>query len=222
MPADFKEFKWFLGERNGNPSILAWRIPWTKEAGGLKSMGSQRVQYNWVTNTLSDFIKVKHQVSCVNLMKVKMESEKAGLKLNIQKTKIMASGLITSWKMGKLWKEWQTLFSWAPITADSDCSYGIERCLFHVKNVMTNLDSNWKAETLLCQKCLSSQSYGFSSSHAWMWELDYKESWALKIWCFLNCGVGEDYWDLDCKEIQSVHPKGNQFWIFIGRTDAEP
>ena len=123
--------------------------------------------------------------------------------------------------MGKLWKEWQTLFSWAPITADSDCSYGIERCLFHVKNVMTNLDSNWKAQTLLCQRCLSSQSYDFSSSHAWMWELDYKESWALKIWCFLNCGVGEDYWDLDCKEIQSVHPKGNQFWIFIRRTDAE-
>ena len=68
----------------------------------------------------------------------------------------------------------------------------------------------------------SSQSYGFPSNHVWMWELDYKESWVPKNWCFWTV-VLEKTLDspLDCKEIQLVHPKGNQSWIFIGRTDAE-
>ena len=67
-----------------------------------------------------------------------------------------------------------------------------------------------------------SQSYGFSSSHVWMWELDYKECWALKNWCFWTVvlvNTLESPWD--SKEIKPVHPKGNQSWIFIGRTDAE-
>ena len=68
----------------------------------------------------------------------------------------------------------------------------------------------------------SSQSYGFSSSQVWMWELDHKESWALKNWCFWTVMLEKTLGGpLDCKEIQSVHPKGNQSWIFIGRTDAE-
>ena len=68
----------------------------------------------------------------------------------------------------------------------------------------------------------SSQSYGFSSSHVWMWELDYKESWALKNWCFWTV-VSEKTHEspFDCKEIQPVHPKGDQCWVFIGRTDIE-
>ena len=68
----------------------------------------------------------------------------------------------------------------------------------------------------------SSQSYGFSGGHVWMWELDYKESWAPKNWCFWTV-VLEDTLEspLDCKEIQPVRPKGNQLRIFIGRTDAE-
>ena len=69
---------------------------------------------------------------------------------------------------------------------------------------------------------LSSQSYGFSSSHIWTWELDYKESWALKNWCFWTVVLKKTLKSpLDSKEIQPVHPKGNQSWIFIGRTDAE-
>ena len=68
----------------------------------------------------------------------------------------------------------------------------------------------------------SSQSYGFSSSHVWMWELDCEESWALKNWCFWTVVLGETLESpLDCKEIQPVHLKGNQSWIFIGRTDVE-
>ena len=68
----------------------------------------------------------------------------------------------------------------------------------------------------------SSQSYGFSSGHVWMWELDHKESWVLKNWCFWTMVLQETLESsLDCKEIQPVHPKGDQSWVFIGRTDAE-
>ena len=67
----------------------------------------------------------------------------------------------------------------------------------------------------------SSQSYGFSSSHVWVWELEYKESWALKNWCFWTVVLGKTLESsLDCKEMQPIHPKGNQSWIFSGRTDA--
>ena len=67
-----------------------------------------------------------------------------------------------------------------------------------------------------------SQGYGFSSSHVWMWELDYKGSWALKNWCFWTVMLEKTLESLlDCREIQPVHPKGNQSWIFIGRTAAE-
>ena len=68
----------------------------------------------------------------------------------------------------------------------------------------------------------SSQSYGFSNSHVWMWELDYKESWALKNWCFWTMVLEKTLENpLDCKKIQPVYPKGNQSWIFIERTDTE-
>ena len=74
----------------------------------------------------------------------------------------------------------------------------------------------------LANKDLSSQSYGFSSSHVWMWELYHKESWAPKNWCFWTVVLEKTLESpLDCKEIKPVNLKGNQFWIFIGRTDAE-
>ena len=67
-----------------------------------------------------------------------------------------------------------------------------------------------------------SQNYGFSSSHVWMWELDHKEGWALENWCFQTVLLEKTLESpLECKEIQPVHPKGDQSWIFIGRTDAE-
>ena len=68
----------------------------------------------------------------------------------------------------------------------------------------------------------SSQGYGFSSGHVWMWQLDYKESWVLNNWCFWIVELEKTLESpLDCKEIQPVHPKGNQSWVFIGRTDVE-
>ena len=88
---------------------------------------------------------------------------------------------------------------------------------------MTNLDSILKSRDIIfTNKGPSSQGYGFSSSHTWMWELDHKESWLPKNWCFWTVLLEKTLKSpLDCKEIQPVHPKGNQSWIFIGRTDAE-
>ena len=117
-------------------------------------------------------------------MKVKEESEKVGLKLNIQKTKIMASGPMTSrWRnsgnSGRLY------FGGSKITADGDCSHEIKRRLLLGRKAMTNLDKLIKKQRhYFSNKGLSSQSYGFSSGHVWMWKLDYKESWVLKNWCF--------------------------------------
>ena len=79
-----------------------------------------------------------------------------------------------------------------------------------------------KQRYYFANKSPSSQSYGFSSSHVWMWELDYKESRAPKNWCFWTVVLEKTLKSpLDCKEIQPVHPKGDQSWIFIGRADAE-
>ena len=79
-----------------------------------------------------------------------------------------------------------------------------------------------KQRHYFANKCSYSQSYGVSSIHIWMWLLDYKESWALKNWCFWTVVLEKTLESpLDCKEIQPVHPKGDQSWVFIGRTDAE-
>ena len=79
-----------------------------------------------------------------------------------------------------------------------------------------------KQRHYFADKDLSSQSYGFSNSQVWMWELDYKESWVLKNWCFWTVVLEKTLESpLDCKEIKPVNPKGNQSWIFFGRTDAE-
>ena len=97
-------------------------------------------------------------------MKVKEESEKAGLKLNIQKTKIMASSPIISWQIGGETVETAAdfIFLVSKITADGDCSHEIKRHLLLGKKVMTNLDSIFKQRHHFANKCLSSQGYGFS------------------------------------------------------------
>ena len=104
------------------------------------------------------------------LMKVKEESEKVGLKLNIQKTKIMASGPITSWKMYGETVETVSdfVFMGSKITADGDCSHEIKRHLLLGRKVMTNLDRILKSRHYFVNKALSSQGYGFSCGHVWM------------------------------------------------------
>ena len=114
------------------------------------------------------------------------------------------------------------IFLISKITADGDCSHEIKRHLLLGRKAVTNLDSILKSRDVTLPTSLYSQSYGFSSSHVWIWELDYKESWVPKNWSFWTVVLEKTLESpLDCKEIQLVHPKGNQFWMFIGRTDAE-
>ena len=114
-------------------------------------------------------------------------------------------------------KQLRTLFSWVPkITADSDCSNEVKRCLLLGRKVMTNLDSILKSRDIT-KVCIVKAMVFLVV----IWELDYKESWVPKNWCFWIVVLKSLESPLDCKEIQPVHPKGNQSWIFIGRTDAE-
>ena len=115
------------------------------------------------------------------------------------------------------------IFLGSKITADGDYSHEIKRCLLLGRKAMTKLWQLVKKEShYFADKGPSSQGYGFSSSHVWMWELDHKESWGSKNWCFWTVVLEKTLKSLlDCKEIQPVHPKGNQSWIVIGRSDAE-
>ena len=134
----------------------------------------------------------------------------------------MASSPITSWQIDEETMETVTdfIFLGSKITADDEHSHEIKRCLFLGRKAMTNLDSILKSKDI-AKTCLSSQSYRFSSSHVWVWKLDYKESWALKNWCFWTMTLEMTLESpLDCKEIKLVNPKGNQSWIFTGSTDA--
>ena len=143
-------------------------------------------------------------------MKVKEESEKIGLKLNIQKTRIMASGPITSWQIdGERVSDF--IFLSSKITSDGDWSHEIKRRLLLGRKVMTNLRQYiQKQRHYFANKGPSSQGYGFSCSHVWMWELDHKESWAPKNWCFWTIMLEKTLESLlDCKEIKPVNPKGN-------------
>ena len=157
-------------------------------------------------------------------MKVKKDSEKVGLKLNIQKTKIMASGPITSWQIDGETMETvrDFIFLGSKITADDNCSHEIKRHFFLGRKAIINRQHIKKQRHYFANKGPSSQGYGFSSSHLQIWELDYKERWAPKNWCFWTMVLEKTLESpLDCKEIEPIHPKGNQSWIFTGRTDAE-
>ena len=123
--------------------------------------------------------------------------------------------------MGKKWKQWETLFSWVP-----------KSCRWWLQPWNSKMFASWKKSYdqprwhikkqrhYFADKAPSSQNYGFSSSHVWMWELEHKESWVPKNWCFWIVVLEETLESpLDCKEIQPVYPKGNQSWVFIGSTD---
>ena len=158
-------------------------------------------------------------------MKVKEESEKVGLKLNIQKINIMASSPITSWQIDR--ETMKTvrdfIFLGSKITADGDCSHEIKSHLLLGRKAMINLNSIFKSrDVTLPKKVHLVKAMVFSSSNIWMWVLNYKESWALKNWCFWTVVLEKTLESLlDCKEIQPVNLKGSQSWILIGRTDAE-
>ena len=158
------------------------------------------------------------------LMKVKEESEKVGLKLNIQKIKIMASGPIISWQREgeKVEAVADFIFLDSKITADSDCSNETKRHLPLKESYDNPRQYIKKQRHHLFNKCPYTQSYAFSSSHVQMWEQGHKEDGALKNWWFWIVVMEKTLVSpLDYKVIKPVNPKGNQPWIFIGRTDAE-
>ena len=158
-------------------------------------------------------------------MKVKEESGKVGLKLNIQKTKIMTSDPITSWQIAEEAMETvrDFILGGSKITTDGNCSHEIKRHLLLGRKAMTNLDGIFKSRDItLPTKVHLVKAMVFFSSHVWMWELDHKEGCTLKSWCFWTVMLEKTLESpLDYKEIQPVHPKRNQSWISIGWTDAE-
>ena len=152
---------------------------------------------------------------------MKEESEKVGLKLNIQKTKIMASGPITSQEIDGETVETVADFIFGG-SADGDCSHEIKRRLLLGRKVMTNLDSILKSRdiTLPTKVCLVKAMvfpvvmYGCES---WtVKKAECQRTDAFELWCWRRLES-----PLDCKEIQPVHPKGDQSWVFFGRTDAK-
>ena len=156
------------------------------------------------------------------LMQVKEESENVGLKFNIQKTN-KASCPITSWQI-----DGET------VEIVADLFFGSPKSLHMMIAAMKLKDTPWKESYDQSRQCItkqrhyfankgpSSPGYGFSSSHVSMWELHYKDPWALKNWSFWTVVLEKTLeGPLGCKEIQQVHPKGDQSWVFIGRTDVE-
>ena len=121
-------------------------------------------------------------------------------------------------------EQWRTLFSWAPesmqmVTATMKLK---DTCSLEKKSYDQTRQFIKKQRNHFANKGPHSQSYGFSSSHVWMWKMNHKEGWAPKNWCFWTVMLQKTLESpLDCKEIKPVNPKGNQSWIFIGRTDAE-
>ena len=156
-------------------------------------------------------------------MKVKEQSEKVGLKLNIQKTKIMASSPISSRQIDGETMETvrDFIFLGSKITADGDCSHEIKRHLLLGRKVMTNLDSIFKSRDitlptkvhLVKAMVFPVVMYGCESC-----TVKKADHWRIDA---LNCGVGEDSWEsLGLQRDSTVHSKGDQSWVFIGRTDA--
>ena len=158
------------------------------------------------------------------LMKVKEESEKVGLKLNIQKTKIMASGPITSWQIDGETVEIASdfIFGGSKITADDDYSHEIKRRLLLGRKVMTSLDSIFKSRDItLPTKVLLVKAMVFPVVMYGCESWTVKKAQHRRIDAFELCCWRRLESPLDCKEIQPAHSKADQSWVFFGRTDAK-
>ena len=184
------------------------RNPGLDEAqAGIKIAGRNINNLRYADDTT---LMAESEEELKSLLKVKEESETVGLKLTIQKTKIMESGPITSWQIDGETVETVSDFilGGSKITGGGDCSHEIKRSLLLGRKIMTK-----KQRHYFVNKSSSSQGYGFSSGHVWMWELDCEESWAPKNWCFWTVVLEKTLESpLDCKEIQPVHSKGDQSW----------
>ena len=158
-------------------------------------------------------------------MRIKEESEKAGLKLSIKNTEIMASSSITSWQIEGKKVETVTDFIVLgfKITVHADCSHKIERCLLLGRKAMTNLDSVLKSRDITLLKkvhMVKAVVFPAVTYRCESWTIQKAEHWgidAFELWCWRR--LLRVPWI--CQEIKLVNPKGNQPWIFTGRTDAE-
>ena len=150
-------------------------------------------------------------------MKVKEESEKVGLKLNIQKMKIMASGPITSWQTVS-----DFIFWGSKIMADGDCSHEVKRRLLLGRKVMTNLDSTLKSRDITLPtkvrlvKAMVSPVVMYGCESWTVKKAERRRIDAFELWCWRTLES-----PLDCKEIEPVHSEGDQPWDFFGRNDAK-
>ena len=139
----------------------------------------------------------------------------------------MAYGPITSWQIDGETIETVTdfIFLGSKITSDGNCSHEIKKHLLRGRKAITNLDIILKSRDITLPtktRVPLLKAMVFPVGHVWMWEMDYKENSVPKNWCFWTLVLEKIIESpLNCKEIQPVHPKGNQSWIFIGRTDAE-
>ena len=166
----------------------------------------------------------EEELKCL-LMKVKEESEKVGLKLNIQKTKIMASSPITSQQIdGETVETVSDFIFWgSKITADGDCSCEIKRHLLLGRKVTTNLDSIFKSTDITLPtkvRLVKAMVFPVVMYGCESWTIkkaEHRRIDGFELWCLEKTLSSP----LDCKEIQPVHSKGDQSWVFIGRTDAE-
>ena len=204
---------------------IMWNVRLNEAQTAIKIGGRNIINLRFTDDTTL-MAEIEEELKSL-LMRVKEESEKVGLKLNIQKTKIMVSGPITSWQIDGETMETVRHFilGGSKVTPDGDCSHEIKRHLLLGRKVLTNLDSILKSRDITLPTkihLVKTSSPQFFHIHVWMWELDYKESWVLKNWCSWTV-----VWDktlaspLNSKKIQPVHPKGDQSWVFIGGTDVE-
>ena len=202
-------------------SILAWRILWTEEPGGLQSIGSQRARHDrnswaWglivVTTRASQWAE-KISLGRGSLLKTTWENWLLNFTPGESQGTLVCKGSEKAYAC-------VCVCVCASVVPDSVRPHGL---LAPWKKSYDQPGQHTKKQRhYFTNKGPSIQSYGFSSGHVWMWELDYKESWALKNWCFWTVVLEKTPESpLDCKEIQPVHPKGDRSWIFIGRTDAE-
>ena len=182
-----------------------WCTSWIKTAGGNID------NLSYADDTIL-MVESEEELKSL-LMKVKEESEKAGWKLNIQKTKIMASGPITLWQIDGETVKTVADFIWGG-GHQNHCRWWLQP--WNYKTFTPWKESHdqprqhiKKQRHYFVHRGPSSQGYGFSSGHVWMWELDYKESWALKYWCFWTVVLEKTLESpLDYREIQPVHSKG--------------
>ena len=200
---------------NFNAEYIMWNARVDEAQAGIKIAGRNINTLRYADDTIP-MAESEEELKSL-LMRMNEQSERAGLKFNIQKTKIVASGPTTSWQIerGKVETETDFIFLGSKIIAEGDCSHEIKRHLLLGKKAIANLGSVLKSRDITLPTKVS-------SSHVREWELDHKEGWAPKNWCFWIMVMEKTFESpLNSKEIKPVNPKGNQPWMFIGRTDAE-